>query len=966
MGYCAEAIALGLSKFDGLPPGSPGTGHSAGEPDHPSSSHPPATSANHSSSSSSHNQQHHHNNMSTLKSSEAGDTGAQLASDIAFTRRSNEGMYAENAGTVLDASSSGNLNIEFPMYSRATLSMEIIRDENHIPSTVTRHLSGSDVETTHGLPEEPQSTNTDSHTIGNPGQDSHSPRKALPSHWLPKSSGPTLATAQRAKERSHKKDSQSGSPIQARTTRGARSSIDSSKSHGVESSTYLTKEALAAVEKDIVSPTTALGSDKLHRSPSKPTWRSPTTSPLRSSASQHLTINTKMSPTRASLLNVSTASGGHSRAPSSVSVSCGTFHTANESPVSSLSGTELSFKSAPEHPEDAEIPRLKLDTDDEMLQANRHHDNTSPVKQKAATVGKTDHTKPRLALQIPVAASVGDTDSECSPLATAGSSSTNARSSSPEVPRLVSRIPRVVGTVKSGSAYNATRSSTLKRTQSLRSLATKLGVEQSPSEEPHHVPLPNTPAALSIRHVRTVNSSGTTPVLSRHLVQDSASPSYNLAGVPGTYSLSGGTIAEQLTQRESDPKSINSALLYDSSGLPHGSNTEQNSPSASTATVKASPLARDPVPTDSSIIYSRKKDGNLRISIGNLNRRNTTETFEFAAPTITASAATSAPDRTARSGSELRATAADFVPQHVFDAPVQSASNEPPESVPSDSLAPPQFQPAPWFPLDLSGFDKHGIPWFYYMYPVQFAYDQGFRNGRSKAPRKPKPRKQRQSGSPPADAQHSTPGSSSLESKAILTGPSSTNMGQSLASVESMPPPPVPAHTYQQGSNGNRLKRGTDRLAHYPESSRGNKTHETDAAFSRQLDVIAQQGVLCNSTNVDLSRGPIIDLTAVRNVNNRQESYNTPYTKYHTVSMRHGRYHHRHAGNGLYNGRGSSGVPMSATTPFPDPSPPQGRPPMGAGGSPAIIGTEACGVVDIVFAAELGGGWPCNTCAPDH
>lgn len=181
-----------------------------------------------------------------------------------------------------------------------------------------------------------------------------------------------------------------------------------------------------------------------------------------------------------------------------------------------------------------------------------------------------------------------------------------------------------------------------------------------------------------------------------------------------------------------------------------------------------------------------------------------------------------------------------------------------------------------------------------------------------------------------------------------------------------MPPPPVPAHTYQQGSNGNRLKRGTDRLAHYPESSRGNKTHETDAAFSRQLDVIAQQGVLCNSTNVDLSRGPIIDLTAVRNVNNRQESYNTPYTKYHTVSMRHGRYHHRHAGNGLYNGRGSSGVPMSATTPFPDPSPPQGRPPMGAGGSPAIIGTEACGVVDIVFAAELGGGWPCNTCAPDH
>ncbi|CBX91365.1 predicted protein [Plenodomus lingam JN3] len=967
--------------------------------------------------------------MSTLRPSEAGHPciqrdattdHSQMTSELAFTPRSvlNSEMHVEDASPFSGDSTSRNCDIEFPLYSRATLPMEIVREEDRIPIAITRCLSGSDAGTVHGHLEEDQLAHAQSHNTGHAGQPSYSPRKSLPSHWLPKSSGPNLATAQRSKERSHKKDSQSGSPIQVKTIRGARSAIDFRKSYDIESPTYLTKEALAAVENDMSSPTSADGLHRLRRSPSKPSWRSPATSPLRSSPSQHTTNNMKMSPTRAGLLKAGSTSGSHSRAASSVTTSCKTFHTANESPVRSPSGTELSFHSASEYPEDAQIPHLKLDTDVELLQSHRRHDSTSPVKQQAATVGKTKYTKPRLALHIPITGFIGDSDSAASPLVILGSSTTNPRSSSPDLPRLPSRIPRGTATAKSGSAYSATQSSLLKRAQSVRSLATKSSIQNIPFNEPHQIPLPETPVASSLRQVRTVNSSGSTPILSRHSARETTKPSHGLAGSLNGYSSSEIDESDQLTRLALEPVCLSVAYTHDSSRLPNCDGTEPGSRATSSATVKALPLLAKPAPTDSSITYGRKKadshgvtigtnsyrhtsklptitvmmtdNPDLIADLGSLNIRNSIENFELPSSRIKSPTDSSTRGRTVRyvseiriqtesqhslrssGSSELRATAPEFVPRSIVDKPIQSNQNglpqsasEPPDVIPTDVSDPPQFQPAPWFPLDMSGLDKHGIPWFYYMNPVQVAYDQGFRNGRSKSPRKFKHKKQRHSLSSPTDVHNCMPDQNLPPCKAITAAPPLATMGQRLSSSELMPPSPIPDHRRQQESNENMTQSSSESLTHRAET-RNDQMNDRDVPFARQLDHIAQQDVLVNNTNIERPHGPRIDFRSIQNVTREQESRNPRYTNYHTMFTRHGRYHHRHAGNGLYNGRGSVGVPMFATTPFPDPAPPQGRPPLGPGGRPVVIGTEACGMIDVVFAAELGGGWPCNTCAPDH
>ncbi|KAI8932257.1 hypothetical protein NX059_010458 [Plenodomus lindquistii] len=924
-----------------------------------------------------------------------GRQSRQRASDLAFTPRSalNDRALVDEASIFSGNSTADNLNIDLPLYSRATLAMEIVRDDHQAPSAITRRLSGSDAGTTRELLQEFQNTTVQPYTAGTPGQRSCSPRKSLPSHWLPKSSGPNLATAQRAKERSHKKDSHNGSPIDAKTLRGARSSTDLNKTHGVESPTYLTKEALAAVENDLASPTSTHGVKNLHRSTSKPSWRSPTTSPLRSSPGQHVNAIAKTSPTRAALLNVGSSSFSHSRAPSSVAASCGTFHTANESPVRSPSGTDMSFQSAPEHFEDNEIPNLKLDTDNDVLQPSRHHDSVSPMKQKFATVGKTGSMKPRLALHIPLTSSIAD----ATLAATADTFTTNASPPGAEGPRTASRIPRVTGSARTGGAYGATRSSALKQTQSLRSLAGRTNLRQSQVEEPHHIPLPETPATRIHRHVRTVNDSGETPILSRHTVREEACPTLGLAEIQNGCTTSSSHTSKHLEQLESSSTSANPGSQSESIHSQDCNGDEQSSRPTSAVTVKASPLLGDPVPTDSAIIYSRKKGGDMSVilgtasystilglttvmvaqvpdltgSIGHPHVREVTDTFEGDSPTLTASTASSV-HRLSGSAPELRATAPDFVPQ---PAPLESAQPDSfelpqpisavqPEDVQADASTQQQVQQAPWFPLDMSGFDKYGIPWFYYMYPVQFAYDQGFRHGRSKSPRKNKNKKQRQSLPTSTGFSQFPPGTTSSFANGSDGAQTPANTGRRLTSGELMPPPPVPAHRRQQlatedGSRGDN-EAGPQSADVVPGSQ------DADGPFARQLDVIAQRDILCNTTNVDRPRGRSIDLTNIHNVGPSQEYCNQPYTKYHTVSMRHGRHHHRHAGNGLYNGRGSGGVPLSATTPFPDPAPPQGRPPLGAGGTPAIIGTEACGMIDVQFAGELGGGWPCNGCAPDH
>lgn len=864
--------------------------------------------------------------------------------------------------------------------------------DNRITRLLNRRVSGSDAGTTRD-PSEHRSKLVEAHTVGHTVRTARSPRKSLPSHWIPKSSGPKLATAQRAKERSHKKDPQSGSPVETKTIRGARSIIELRKAQSVESPSYLTKEALAAADNDIASLTSTRSPIRLHRSPSKPCWRSPTTSPSQNRPGQPVTITTKISPTRAALLSAGTASSGHSRAPSSTAASCGTFHTANEPPVRSPSGSVNSFRSASEYPQDMEILALTYDTNVVILQTARNTESAGPVRSKAATVGKKSVPRPRLVLKIPAPGSITDSNSPNTCASATDGSLTSSSSFSPESPRLTCRIPRLAATVKSGSAYSATRSSTLKRAQSVKTQGPKLNIQQDHTLEARQIILPETPAAASLRHVRTVNSFGVTPILSDNSTRDVPRSSGDSELQDPGFAL-GISVPDPISHKVPGCMSVTGLKPPD---LIKSEGIDIDLRASSIATVKASPSLRDPVPMDSAIIYSRKKvddrstirgmtfrvpiiesliikivmayDTDLTSSIGNIQ---VCKIIEDSGPALHSVASPTAAAARGRSdqydsdtrqhterqhshqhtlGTELRATAPDFVPQ---STPISF-----PEITPIDTFTPPQSDQAPWFPLDMSGLDKHGIPWFYYMYPVQFAYDQGIRNGRAKSPRKMRNRKHWQSLHPPIDVQQCARIQDSPTSKTnpAVSAPAIVTPRQT--SSELMPPPTRPAHRREQIVNKNSMRGGGITPAGGSEGSSG--TLDTSRPFSSQLEFIYN-----NTNKARHHRNYDVDLTNVRNVVPLPGHHGESYTNYHTVSSRYGRYHHSYAGNGLYNGRGSAGVPMSATTPFPDPSPPQGRPPLGAGGRPATIGTEACGMVDVVFAAELGGGVPCNTCAPDH
>jgi hypothetical protein len=306
--------------------------------------------------------------------------------------------------------------------------------------------------------------------------------------------------------------------------------------------------------------------------------------------------------------------------------------------------------------------------------------------------------------------------------------------------------------------------------------------------------------------------------------------------------------------------------------------------------------------------------------------------------------------------SDLRATAAEFVPQ-------------PPPTISPTEATIANAPPAP--SLDLAGLpdatvlDRNGIPFLWYMYGVQFAYEQGFRNGRPKSPKKFKqPKKQRSSLSSSVDAPHSFSKAVPMTNPQPAT-PLSAAAKQRLSSAELMPPPPLPT---------NRLQEETRQENYFPGSNCARAAqHIAEAGanepFANQFNMIAEQSALSNRTNSNAPRHFNINPTPYVGLPSGPRNMHPP--TYYTVP-RHGNRNNR--GNGLYGGRGNAaGVPIDATAPFPNPVPPQGRPDQRQtyGTLPIdypayTIGKESCGLVDITVATERIGGEPCNACAPDH
>lgn len=275
--------------------------------------------------------------------------------------------------------------------------------------------------------------------------------------------------------------------------------------------------------------------------------------------------------------------------------------------------------------------------------------------------------------------------------------------------------------------------------------------------------------------------------------------------------------------------------------------------------------------------------------------------------------------------SDLRATATEFVPCT--------------KGTPTANFIEPEVTPAPILP-DMYALDTYGIPWFYHMYPVPCQFPPAFGKGRSRSPKKLRPRKQRLSVTSPSENQQAednilpsieTPNSKSAENKGDSQKPAATIAETCTLS----------ALNYIKPSNG---------------------------PFATQFDMVAHQSALQAGTN-STRRPPQIDLTSIRNVPVHDPPCQMIGQDYDTVPS--WRWNHRQSANGLYGGRGNVGMPLYATIPFPDPVPPMGRPTGSQRNDRKAHGgyrvdAQACGTIEIEKAAEYGGNQACNTCEPDH
>ncbi|OAL57400.1 hypothetical protein IQ07DRAFT_582575 [Pyrenochaeta sp. DS3sAY3a] len=293
------------------------------------------------------------------------------------------------------------------------------------------------------------------------------------------------------------------------------------------------------------------------------------------------------------------------------------------------------------------------------------------------------------------------------------------------------------------------------------------------------------------------------------------------------------------------------------------------------------------------------------------------------------------------------------------------------------------------------------------MYPVQFAFEQGFRTGQSKSPKKRNKGKQRRQDVFPPASGYDAPRQAPVLEK--WNKPSNRgSLFDREASAGQLAAHAGPSNP-RAGPSTLRAELAQEENVRPREAQKNIDPAPIQASpFAQQLDLIAHQASLLPEPTPSVPRSANIDLTTIRNVGlptgPRQPTTSAtqslpPWMEARPTGRR----------NGLYNGRGFAGVPMEATEPFPDPVPPPGRfeyaggPLHGfRGGLPAgngkvemdrwkkvakgkgkvgaggvfrgmtdlpkeyTLGTESCGLVDIVMSAERGGGeHACNACEPD-
>ncbi|EUC30800.1 hypothetical protein COCCADRAFT_102955 [Bipolaris zeicola 26-R-13] len=873
-----------------------------------------------------------------------------------------------HAPSLLDSQGLGNVCIDVALSTKSSLQIDTAKNGkksapmalfelcvgcsnvfqvsfNDLPSSPS-YCTSPTIGCTVGSPHE---HNEDQSVAQKTEQPQQSHRKPIPDHWLPKAASPKLATAQRAKERTLKRSSDNGSPGYPKGIRATQSSVDLGRSHGREGTTYLTKEALEAVETTMTPPRQHTGSAKFSSSTLKPAWNSPT-SPLRSVARQKSGCSLKMSPTKPSHLPNKSTAADHSRLFNSVTASASknSFHITDGSRHKSRNVNTGSVSPVKSKSENQPISKAKVSLRIVVP-------NTS-----------TGHKKDLRALS-PKATNDPNSNGSMSPVSTTS----------------ISRIPRVGTTNKDQSSS---------RISALQKAKSEVGTMRSKSKVLVDMPVvsnevarSNTPMSNISRgyldentHPNPIDSQHHNHVLetkkegsSHHNdFQDhqAAHAHFRMSAKPAGH-VGIGLRQDESHHPESDTVEPRGYLGHVPSTPPFlkafrkaiSSSFEQESRDAADSTL-----------TDPAIVRSLGKTNDFDDTCIDTST-------DYVASTVSEHAYASENAKqihgTSERGppgpgnqvdnehqthtsvfSDLCPTATEFVPKMMLTSGLTDPATDP--------AAPASLQDVAGLP-DMTVLDRNGIPFLWYMYGIQFAYEQGFRNGRPKSPRKFKPKKIRGPALSSSDAPHTRPHDSpAITMRTPDTIPTSSK--QEVPSTELVSRPTVPAHDSCPVYSQETIR---------PNSHNDGPMHEccsavTHQPFARQFDKIDEY---TSTRSNNTPRHYNIDLTKIQNTGFPTGPRSMQGHVYHKPS-RYDYRNHRRLGNGLYGGRGNAaGIPIAATAPFPNPVPPQGRPDQihnyngGASDySEYSIGTEACGMVDIVSATELIGGRPCNACDPGH
>lgn len=552
--------------------------------------------------------------MSTLRPTDAGGASSLVSMSpmdypdqaALVPRSARQDMEQDSVqSALLETNSCRNLNIAIPLDSPSTMSVELTND-GKVTELVARFETYSETEHSDTSQATPAHRSRDSslatvypdddyqHDPNDPSisgiklaaetdpspetTDTRMQRKPLPVEWVePQTTPPTrrgapmLRTEMRSSEREKRKATQSCSP--PKSLRGARKSADLSTS-----GFFLTKEKSKAASPSSSEPSASAAKTTRHES--KSSFKSLPQSPLRGPAKSMILF-----PGHAK----KPSGSAHLRTSSLESTGDTEFYSAGQSPVSPALHGQLTGW-GPDEDEDDDVTFFDLaDTDDDE-QKTRNEEASKPTAMKLSLNIPSDSNNPRL----PLTPGSASTPSSGSPIRS-------------KIPRIYPRHPAAQSPAKLHSTLHAK----LNTNSNKESASAKEPANSTEGQEAQVASQPKTPKA--VRHVKTVDSTGATPILTKESLALGRSK-------PDTHSMvrsylkllpdrpsSDEKVTPSSTVPKPDLKQVVGKMLSESTSLDRAESPTMSSTSATNAMAAQVTIPVETALNDPAIIYSRKK-----------------------------------------------------------------------------------------------------------------------------------------------------------------------------------------------------------------------------------------------------------------------------------------------------------------------------------------------------------------------